>query len=52
MTRFVLPLFAFAGLVVFLGVLFAGVPRLDLGLVIAFTLLLAVLDFFVLRERD
>lgn len=42
----ILKLAAFLVLVLFLGVLVWKVPRLDLGAVIAITILLAVRDFF------
>ena len=45
----VLTLFAFAVLLVFLGVLIAYVPRLDLGGVILATVLLAGYDLFLHR---
>ena len=42
----ILKLTAFLVLVVFLGVLVWKVPRVDLGAVIAITILLAARDFF------
>ena len=50
MTRYALALLSFLALAGFLGILLWGVPRLDLGLVIALTLVLAGIDFFVHRE--
>ncbi len=46
MTDTILAFFAFAVLVAFLGILVFYVPRLDLGLVVGATLLLAAYDFF------
>ena len=45
----ILPVVAFAALATFLGVLGWWVPRIDLTVVIALTLLLAAIDFFVRR---
>ena len=44
-----LPLVAFAGLAVFLGILAVWVPRVDLIVWIGVTLALAGVDFFVKR---
>ena len=44
-----LPLLAFAGLVAFLGILAVWVPRVDLVVWIAATVLLVAVDFFVRR---
>ncbi|AXQ95790.1 hypothetical protein LV780_16315 [Cereibacter azotoformans] len=44
MTARLLPLLALVVLAAFLGILVMEVPRLDLGLVIAATLLLAIWD--------
>ena len=44
-----LPLLAFVALAVFLGILGWWVPRLDLIVVIALTLILAAIDFFARR---
>ncbi len=46
MTDMVLKLIAFGLLVGFLGILFAWVPRVDLGIVIGLTVVLAGIDFF------
>jgi uncharacterized membrane protein YfcA len=51
MTDLLLKLIAFAVLAAFLGILFYWVPRVDLGLVLGLTLLLAFIDFFVKREK-
>ncbi|BDA85723.1 hypothetical protein Sa4125_32650 [Aureimonas sp. SA4125] len=47
----ILAAFAFATLVGFLGILLLWVPRLDLGLVIGATVLLAFIDLFLLRPQ-
>lgn len=47
----ILPVLAFAMLVVFLGILAFWVPRLDLVVWIAFTVGLVAVDFFVFRAR-
>ncbi|MGP3698919.1 hypothetical protein [Rhodobacter sp. NSM] len=44
MSRRLLPLFALLVLAAFLGILVAKVPRLDLGLVVAATMVLAAWD--------
>lgn len=46
MTDLILKAFAFAILAAFLGILVIWVPRIDLGLVIAVTLVLTGIDFF------
>ncbi|ABA80972.1 hypothetical protein GQF56_17465 [Rhodobacter sphaeroides] len=46
MTRRLLPLFALIVLAAFLGILAMKVPRLDLGLVVLATLLLAAWDLW------
>lgn len=51
MTDRLLALFAFATLAAFVGILVWFVPRLDLGLVVGTTLLLAAYDFFVHERR-
>ncbi|MGB3753424.1 MAG: hypothetical protein WA954_05935 [Parerythrobacter sp.] len=53
MIRYAMPVVALAGLILFLGILIAEVPRLDLGCVIAATLLLAAWDLLgQLRNRQ
>ena len=52
MSRFFFPAIAFAGLAAFLLILLVGVPRLDLGVVIGLTLLLAFIDFFIHKPTD
>ena len=56
MTNTIMAALAFLLLATFLGILAWWVPRLDLGLVIAVTLLLTFYDFFFherrLRRRD
>lgn len=47
----VLAFFAFAVFVVFLGVLVVNVPRIDLGVVIVFTILLAGYDFLTSAHK-
>lgn len=50
MRSLALRILAFAGLVVFLGVLAAWVPRVDLVVWIGFTIVLVAVDFFVRRD--
>ena len=50
MTDTILKILAFGVLVAFLGILVIWVPRLDLGLVIALTLVLTGIDFFWKRR--
>lgn len=47
----ILAVFAFAVFLAFLGILFIWVPRIDLGVVLAITLGLAFVDFFIKREK-
>ena len=47
MTDWLLAVFAFAALALFLGILVWSVPRLDLGIVVAVTLGLVAVDFFL-----
>lgn len=51
MTEIILKLLAFALLAAFLGILFIWVPRVDLGVVLAITVILAGIDFFVIRPK-
>ena len=51
MTDTFLKLLAFAFLAGFLGILFLWVPRIDLGIVLGITLLLAGIDFFWKRAK-
>lgn len=51
MTDTLIKVLAFALLLGFLGILLIWVPRLDLGAVIVFTLLLVAVDFFWKREK-
>jgi hypothetical protein len=51
MTDLILKLLAYAILAIFLGILWWWVPRIDLGVVIGVTLLLAGIDIFVKRAR-
>lgn len=51
MTDRLLYVFAFVVLIGFLGILFFNVPRLDLGLVLAATLILAGRDLFGAKDR-
>jgi hypothetical protein len=51
MTDRILPIFAFAVLCGFLGILIWFVPRLDLGIVLLLTLLIVGYDFFFHNQR-
>lgn len=51
MTNTLMAILAYATLCAFLGILLYAVPRLDLGLVIGSTLLLAGYDFLIASRR-
>ena len=54
MTSRIMTLVAFAILAGFLGILVLEVPRIDLGVIVAITLVLVAVDFFLAsgRPRD